>query len=55
MSLHVSVIDPYEENTLNSQVEYNESPKNNIEDESEQDEEGSKNSSLITIIFHAIF
>lgn len=39
MSLHVSVIDPYEENTLNSQVEYNESPKNNIEDESEQDEE----------------
>ena len=40
MSLHVSVIDPYEENTLNSPVESNESPKNDIEDDNEQDEEG---------------
>ena len=43
MSLHVSVIDPYEENTLNSPAESTESFTNVVEDENEQTEDGNFN------------
>ena len=40
MSLHVSVVDPYEDKTLNSQAESLNGLQDNVIDENEQGEDG---------------